>query len=77
MSVINIRIPESLHRKVRDLAKKENISINQLISTAFAEKISALMVEEYIEERAKKGSKYKFKKALSKVAEEEPAEYDK
>jgi len=68
MSTISIRLPESLHKKARDLAKKENTSINQLVSSALAEKISAIMAEEYIANRAKRANKTKFKKALKKVA---------
>jgi len=68
MSTISLRLPESLHKKARDLAKKENTSINQLVSSALAEKVSALMTEEYLDERAKRASKNKFVKALSKVA---------
>jgi hypothetical protein len=77
MSTISLRLPESLHKKARALAKKENTSINQLVSSALAEKISALMTEEYIKERAKKGSKEKFKRALSKVPDVEQENYDK
>jgi len=69
MSTISLRLPESLHKKARDLAKKENTSINQLVSSALAEKVSALMTEEYLDERAKRASKNKFVKALSKVAD--------
>ncbi|MDP3148528.1 MAG: toxin-antitoxin system HicB family antitoxin [Ignavibacteria bacterium] len=69
MSTISLRLPESLHKKARDLAKKENTSINQLVSSALAEKVSALMTEEYLDERAKRASKNKFTKALSKVAD--------
>lgn len=77
MSTISLRLPESLHNKARDLAKKENTSINQLVSSALAEKISALLTEEYLEMRAKRASKTKFKKAIKKVADIEPEEFDK
>ncbi|MBZ0178545.1 MAG: type II toxin-antitoxin system HicB family antitoxin [Melioribacteraceae bacterium] len=77
MSTISLRLPESLHKRARALAKKENTSINQLVSSALAEKISALMTEEYIKDRAQKGSKAKFKRALSKVPDVEPENYDK
>lgn len=77
MSTISLRLPESLHKKARELAKKENTSINHLVSSALAEKISALMTEEYIEQRAKRASKEKFKKVLSKVPNVEPDEFDK
>ncbi len=29
MSTLSLRLPESLHKQVRELAKKEGISINQ------------------------------------------------
>ncbi len=77
MSNISLRLPDSLHKRARDLAKKENTSINQLVSSALAEKISALMTEEYIEQRAKRASKQRFKKALSKIPDTAPADYDK
>ncbi|MCK9996683.1 MAG: toxin-antitoxin system HicB family antitoxin [Candidatus Krumholzibacteria bacterium] len=34
MSAISLRLSESLHRQVRELARREGVSINQLISTA-------------------------------------------
>ncbi len=77
MSTISLRLPESLHKKARELAKKENISINQLVSSALAEKISALLTEEYIDKRAKRANKKRFKEALKKVPNAEPDEYDK
>ena len=76
MSAISLRLPASLHKKVRELAKKEGISINQFISTACAEKLSALMTSEYLEKRAKKASRKKFDKALSKVKSKKPAPED-
>ena len=77
MSAISLRLPDTLHQKVRELAQEEGISINQFISTALAEKLSALMTAEYLEERAKRGDKKKFRKALSKVRDREPSEEDK
>jgi hypothetical protein len=62
---------------VRELAKKEGISINQLINSALAEKVSVLMTVEYLEERAKRGSRSRFDRALSKVKDLEPREEDR
>ncbi|VAX11896.1 hypothetical protein MNBD_GAMMA24-1279 [hydrothermal vent metagenome] len=56
--------------------KEDNISIKQFIATALAEKMSALLTEEYLTERAKKGGKKKFKTALSKVKKVAPEEGD-
>ncbi len=72
MSTLSIRLPESLHRKAKELAAEEHISVNQFISSALAEKISALITEEYLLQRAVRGSRDKFLKALSKVKAVEP-----
>jgi hypothetical protein len=43
-----------------------------MITLALAEKLSALMTEEYLGRRGKKGSRQKFDRALSKVADVAP-----
>jgi len=77
MSTISLRLAESLHQRIRELAHREGVSINQLINSAVAEKISALLTEEYLESRAKRGSRRKFDKALRKVRNVEPAVADR
>lgn len=77
MSTISLRLPEYLHEAVRKLAQEENVSINQFVTLALAEKVSALMTEDYLEERAKRGSRSKFEEAMSKVADIEAKEYDR
>ncbi len=77
MSSISLRLPESLHARARELAKKEQVSLNPLITLALAEKLSALDAEVYLQERVKRGDRKKFYKALSKVADCEPEERDR
>ncbi|MBI3422264.1 MAG: toxin-antitoxin system HicB family antitoxin [Acidobacteria bacterium] len=77
MSTISLRLPDSLHERVRELALKENVSINQLITLALAEKLSALMTEEYLGKRAKRGDRKKFQRAMAKVADVAPDERDR
>jgi hypothetical protein len=76
MSTISLRLPESLHKALRELAGKENISINQFITLAAAEKLSALMTESYLAERAQRGDKASFEAVLSKVPDVAPEPYD-
>jgi len=76
MSAISLRLPDSLHKKVRELAKRENVSINQMITLALAEKISAMMTEEYLGERSSRASREKFDRALSRVPDIEQGEED-
>ena len=77
MSTISLRLPESLHKAARNLAREENVSINQLITLALAEKVSALAAEDYIQKRGSRASRKKFLNALAKVPHAEPAEYDR
>lgn len=76
MSTMSLRLPESLHERARELAKREGISINQLVATALAEKLSALDTVAYLEERGARGSQDAFLKALSRVPDAEPEEGD-
>ena len=55
MSAISVRLPDSLHRKVREVAERDNVSINQMITLAVAEKLSALETEDYLGSRSKRG----------------------
>jgi predicted transcriptional regulator len=76
MTALSLRLPQSLHQKLSELAEREGISINQLISSAVAEKMSALMTEEYLQARAARGSRRKFAAALAKVPDVEPESVD-
>lgn len=76
MSTLSLRLPDSLHKRIRALAKQEGISINQLISTAVAEKMAALMTLDYLEERAKRGSQDRYRAVLAKVPDAAPEHSD-
>ena len=76
MSTMSLRLPESLHQRARELAKREGVSINQLIATALAEKISALDTVAYLEERAARSSKEAFREILSRVPSGQPVPGD-
>ena len=77
MSTLSVRLPDSLHKRARSLAKEEHISINQLLATALAEKIAALDAETYIKERAKRASRASFLAALDQAPDVDPPEHDR
>ena len=77
MSTLSIRLPDSLHKEIKKLSKKDRISINQFITTALSEKITALETELYLKERSKLGNKKEYLDVLNKVQNNEPEEYDK
>ena len=77
MSALSLRLPNSLHEQLRELARKEGVSINQLVNSAVAEKMAALMTVDYLRERAERGSRQNFEVALAKVPDVEPQEEDR
>lgn len=77
MSTLSLRLPESLHKSVKEMVQREGISINQFITIAVAEKLSALLTEEYLQERAKRGSREAYLAALAEVPDTEPEEFDR
>ena len=76
MSAISVRLPESLHKKLREIAKRDNVSLNQMITVALAEKLSALETEDYLKSRAQRASKKEYERVLANVPDREPEEAD-
>jgi hypothetical protein len=72
MSSLSLRLPDSLHRKVRQLAQEDDISINQFIATAVAEKAAALLTVEYLEERGRRADPKLFDRILRRVPDVPP-----
>jgi predicted transcriptional regulator len=77
MSALSIRLPDSLHKKIKEIAQRDNVSINQMITLAVAEKLSALETEDYLTQRASRASREKFRKVLGKVPNRKPNPQDK
>ena len=89
MGALTVRLPDSLHEKVRDLAEEEGISMNQLVMLAVSEKITRLdseaqfahldALERFGKAVAKKEGKTPddlMKDLLDRAADEEPRSGD-
>ncbi|MFA6111523.1 MAG: toxin-antitoxin system HicB family antitoxin [Candidatus Latescibacterota bacterium] len=72
MSSLSLRLPDSLHAKIRELAARDDISINQFIATAAAEKAAAMLTLAYLEERARRGNRAAFDRILARVPDAPP-----
>lgn len=77
MSTISLRLPDSIHRKVKELAALDGSSVNQFLATAAAEKVAALEAEQYLAERARRGQRARFLELLAKAPAIEPEDYDR
>lgn len=76
MSTLSVRLPNSLHRQLRELAAREGVSMNQLISSAVGEKLAAILTVEYLQERAARGSRKAYERVLRKVRDVAPEQRD-
>lgn len=76
MSTMSLRLSDSMHQRLKDWAQKDNISINQFITSAVTEKLAALSTLEYLEARAKRASRASFDAVLAKVPDVEPITAD-
>ncbi len=52
MSTFALRLPDSLYKHAKQLAEQDQASLNQFITVAVAEKVSALQTAEFFAERA-------------------------
>jgi len=77
MSNLTVRLPDSLHERLKMLAQAEGVSINQFMVLAAAEKMSALETEDFLTQEAKKGSAKRLKKTLRRMPDVEPEEHDR
>jgi uncharacterized protein (DUF1778 family) len=77
MSTITVRLPKSLHAKIKELAQVEGMSMNQFLVVAAAEKMAALLTEDYLTREAQHGKRADFEKFLHAVPHVEPEDYDR
>jgi hypothetical protein len=75
-TTLSLRLPNSIHKQLKQCAEQDGISMNQFIATAVAEKLASLATMEYLEQRAQRGSRDKFNAVLAKVPDVEPEEGD-
>ena len=77
MNAIQINLPHSLQAYLAALAEREGVTIEQFVASAVAEKASALMTEEYLVDRADRGSRERYNAALATVPDVEAEERDR
>lgn len=77
MSTLVVHLPESLHKNLQSVADREGVSIDQFVTTSVAEKMSALMTQDYLTERAAKANREQYLAALAEIPVVEPDDFDK
>ena len=60
MSTLTIQMPDSLARELRECAAKEGVTVDQLLSSAAVEKLSALLTVDHLRQRAARANREDF-----------------
>lgn len=76
MSTFALRLPDSLYAHAKKLAERDQASLNQFITVAVAEKVSALDTATFFAERAARGSVSSLQKILDRVPAAAPLKGD-
>ena len=73
MKDVHILLRSSLkYQKVRELAQREDISVNQFIASAVSEKMASVLTVEYLKSESAKGNRSDFDYFLSMVPNHAP-----
>jgi predicted transcriptional regulator len=72
MSAITVRLPNSVHEKVKELAARDEISVNQFIASAVSEKMASVITLDYLRAEAAKGKRKDFDRFLKLVPKGNP-----
>jgi len=72
MSTLEVKIPDLLFKQVTEVAAKENVSVDQIVSIALAAQVSASHARESISSRAKRVDWRKVDDILSRVPANPP-----
>lgn len=67
MITLTVRLPNSVHQKKKKIAARDEISVNQFIASAAAEKMASVLTVDYLRAEGEKGKRCEFDRYLGKV----------
>jgi len=76
MSTFALRLPDSLYAHAKKLAEQDQASLNQFITVAVAEKVSAYQTAEFFAQRAGNAQPGDLAELLKLVPDRSPIEGD-
>jgi len=77
MKTIEAKIPEPVLRQAQELAERERVPLDQIISLAVTQTVGVWSNESYMALRAKRASRERFLDALQEVPDADPREDDR
>jgi hypothetical protein len=74
MAVRTISLPDDILCKAEELAAREHISLEELVTAALSEQFAGM---EYLRRRANRASTERFRAALDQIRDMEPEPHDR
>jgi hypothetical protein len=72
MSTLEVHIPDLLLKQVHEIAAKDKVSVDQIVSIALAAQVSASQARESISSRAKRVNWHEVDNILARVPDNPP-----
>ncbi len=76
MTTINTKVPDALFRQAKQIAEREEISLDEFVALALASQISSWNAGKSFAERAKNGDWEKAREILAKTPDVEAEGFD-
>ncbi|MBP6229924.1 MAG: toxin-antitoxin system HicB family antitoxin [Pseudomonadales bacterium] len=76
MTALTIRLPDSVHLRIKELAARDGVSVNQFIASAAAEKMASVMTLDYLRKEAAQGRRADFLAVLDRAPDIPPLQGD-
>lgn len=77
MSALTVELPETLHKKAREIAASKNLSMDALVTIALTQSLSRLVADPYLEKRAAQSTGKGIDEFLNQVPDSEPSKTDR
>ncbi|MBV9864935.1 MAG: toxin-antitoxin system HicB family antitoxin [Abitibacteriaceae bacterium] len=76
MKTLQVRLPDSVHRHLKGLAKREGVSLNQVLVTAASNEVVRQETRDFFAQASAEFDPQAFAAALNAVPDVEPIEGD-
>ena len=77
MTTLEVTMPDEIQRTALEVARNQHISIDELLVSALMEKLSAVVPDRVLEDRAQRGNRHDFDRFMEQVPDIQPEPQDR